>query len=114
MGALHIHIISNSDFDEPFKQVLLKAVDATMKEVLADVHAGSDAAHLEQLVSQAIVDLAKTGQTSPGQLQRYAVSQVKSYLLTQSADRMFGERSRSSIPEPRARRISLAGRNKES
>ncbi len=97
--------ISNSRFEESFKQVLLKAVASTMKEVLGDAYAGGDEAHLEALASEAILQLASTGQTSPGQLQRYAVSQVKSFLLTQSADRLFNGRSRSPASDLRARRI---------
>ncbi len=97
--------ISNSGFEEPFKIVLLKTLASTMKEVLGGTHVGGDEAHLESLAGEAILALASTGQTSPGQLQRYAVSQVKSFLLTQSADRMFNQRSRSPTSDLRARRI---------
>lgn len=97
--------ISSSGFEEPFKRILLQTLASTMKEVLGGTHIGSDMAHLESLAGEAILALASTGQTSPGQLQRYAVSQVKSFLLTQSADRMFNQRSRSPASDLRARRI---------
>lgn len=100
-----MEIISNSTFDAPFRQVLLRTFASTMKEVLSDAGCGGDVVSLEAKVAEAILALAATGQTSPGQLQRHAVNQVKSFLLTQSADRLFSHRSRSAVSQLRARTI---------
>lgn len=91
-------LITNSRFDEPFKLVLLKVFERSMTEVLSNVSTDNDIASLESLAAESILSLAEQGQTSPGQLQRHAVCQVKALMLTNSADKLYINRSRRQKP----------------
>ena len=65
-----------------------------MVEIAGDIsHRETDLADAETLVAAAILSMAATGQTSPGQLQRHAVSEAKSRVLRDRADRLHSKTS---------------------
>ena len=81
-------VILQSNHDPIFKLKLVAAWKTSMAEIMSDVYRMEDIAEIEASVAAAILQFAAEGQTSPGQLQRFAVSQAKSLALHKFADHL--------------------------
>lgn len=82
-------LIIQSNHDQLLKLKFVAVWKATMVEIAGDIsHRDIDLTDVETVVAAAILSMAATGQTSPGQLQRHAVSEAKSRVLRDRADRL--------------------------
>lgn len=87
-------LIMQSDHEPALKLTLHAAWKAAMAEILNDAYRSDDVPEIEAAVAAAILSLAAEGQTSPGPLQRFAVSKAKSLALHKFADHLHTQASK--------------------